>query len=112
MTAPKLATGQPLTPRGLKDLVLTGDRGCICDPELFTGPAGVEPEDESAQDRAARIDVAREVCWSCPVRLACLAYALQTRPDAGVWAGWTHEEIRFAALVGDGDLLGALRPAL
>ncbi len=29
----------------------------------------------------------------CPVRLACLAYALRTRPAAGVWAGFTAEEI-------------------
>ena len=111
MTAPKLATGQPLTPRALKDLVLAGDRGCVYDPELFTGPAGVEPEDEPAQDRAARIDAARGVCGSCPVRLACLAYALRTRPDTGVWAGWTHEEIRFLALAADRGLPGFRRPA-
>ena len=33
----------------------------------------------------------------CPVRVACLAYALRTRPAAGVWAGFTPDEI--AALV-------------
>ena len=57
----------------------------------------IEPEDEPPEDRAARIAVAREVCASCPVRLACLAYTLRTRPAAGVWAGFTPEEI--AALV-------------
>jgi hypothetical protein len=112
MTALKLATGQPLTPRALKDSVLVDDPGCVCNPELFTGPAGVEPEDEPAQERAARIDVAREVCGSCPVRLACLAYALRTRPDAGVWAGWTHEEIRFLALAAGRDLPRLWHPAL
>jgi hypothetical protein len=109
MTAPKLAMGQPLTPRARKDSVLVDDPGCVCDPELFTGPAGVEPEGEPAQDRAARIDVAREVCGSRPVRLA---YALRTRPDAGVWAGWTHEEIRFLALAAGRDLPRLWRPAL
>jgi WhiB family transcriptional regulator, redox-sensing transcriptional regulator len=86
-----------LSLRGLRDAVLAGDPGCVCDPELFTGPADTEPEDEPAEDRAARIAVAREVCASCPVRLACLAYTLRTRPAAGVWAGFTSEEI--AALV-------------
>jgi hypothetical protein len=88
------ASGLPsLSLRRLRDMVAAGDPGCLCDPELFTGPSGIEPEDEPADDRAARIAVAREVCASCPVRLACLAYTLRTRPAAGVWAGFTPEEI-------------------
>lgn len=86
-----------LSVRGLLEVIRAGDPGCVCDPELFTGPAGIEPEDEPAQDRAARVAVAREVCAACPVRLACLAYALRTRPAAGVWAGCTAEEIRSLA---------------
>jgi hypothetical protein len=93
-----------LSLRGLRDMVLAGDPGCICDPELFTGPADIEPENEPPEDRTARIAVAREVCAACPVRLACLAYALRTRPAAGVWAGFTPDEI--TALVG-----AANRPA-
>lgn len=82
-----------LSLRRLREIVLEGDPGCLCDPELFTGPADIEAEDEPEMDRAARIAVAREVCASCPVRLVCLAYALRTRPAAGVWAGFTAEEI-------------------
>ena len=82
-----------LSLRGLRDVVLAGDPGCLCDPELFTGPAEIEAEDEPPEDRAARVAVAREVCAACPVRLACLAYALRTRPAAGVWAGFTAGEI-------------------
>ncbi len=82
-----------LSLRKLRDLILDGDPGCVCDPELFTGPAGIEPEDEPETNQAARIEVARQVCASCPVRLPCLAYALRTRPAAGVWAGFTAEEI-------------------
>ena len=85
--------GLPTSLRGLRDAVLAGDPGCVCDPELFTGPAGVEPEDEPALDRAARVDAARQVCAACPVQRPCLAYALRTRPAAGVWAGFTPEEI-------------------
>jgi hypothetical protein len=96
MPAPKFAAGlPPLTLRGLKDAVQSGDPGCLCDPELFTGPPDIEQEEEPVQDREARIAVAREVCASCPVRLACLAYALRTRPAAGVWAGWTADELTF-----------------
>ena len=90
--------------RGLRDAVLAGEPGCVCDPELFTGPAGIEPEDEPPEDRAARIEVARQVCAACPVRRPCLAYALRTRPAAGVWAGFTPEEIT-------GLIAAAARPA-
>lgn len=83
----------PLSLRGLRDAVLAGDPACLCDPELFTGPADMEADDEPADDRAARIAVAREVCAACPVRLACLAYSMRTRPAAGVWAGHTADEI-------------------
>jgi WhiB family redox-sensing transcriptional regulator len=79
--------------RALRDEVLAGDPACLCDPELFTGPAGIEAGDEPGDERAARVAVAREVCASCPVRLACLAYALRIRPGTGVWAGFTAEEI-------------------
>ena len=93
-----------LSLRGLRDAVLAGDPGCVCDPELFTGPAGIEPEDEPPEDRAARIEVARQICATCPVRRPCLAYALRTRPAAGVWAGFTPEEIT-------GLIAAAARPA-
>ena len=64
----------------------------------------IEPEDEPTQDRAARVEVARQVCAACPVRRPCLAYALRTRPAAGVWAGFTPEEIT-------GLIAAAARPA-
>ena len=88
-----LKTLLTLSLRRLRDIVLAGDPSCLCDPELFTGPAGIEPEDEPVKDREARITVAREMCSSCPVRLPCLAYALRMCPAAGVWAGFTAEEI-------------------
>ena len=79
--------------RALRDAVLAGDPGCTADPELFTGPSGLEPEDEPEDERAARVDAARDVCADCPVRLPCLAWALRARPAAGVWAGLLPEEI-------------------
>ena len=79
--------------RALRDAVLAGDPGCVHDPELFTGPSGIEPEEEPELERAARVEAAREVCAGCPVRLPCLAWALRTCPAAGVWAGLLPEEI-------------------
>jgi Transcription factor WhiB len=96
--------GLPTSLRGLRDAVLEGEPGCVCDPELFTGPAGIEPEAEAPGDRAARVEVARQVCAVCPVQRLCLAYALRTRPAAGVWAGFTPEEIT-------GLIAAAARPA-
>ncbi len=105
-----------LSLRGLRDMVLAGDPGCVCDPELFTGPANAESDTEPLEDRSARVAVAREVCASCPVRLACLAYTLRTRPAAGVWAGFTAEEIAFltaaAARPARPRRSSALRPAI
>jgi WhiB family transcriptional regulator, redox-sensing transcriptional regulator len=37
---------------------------------------------------------ARAVCHGCPVRLDCLADALDSRADFGVWGGMTERERR------------------
>ncbi|MDA8321833.1 MAG: WhiB family transcriptional regulator [Actinomycetota bacterium] len=75
-------------PAALRDLVLAEDPPCLLDPELHSGTSGESPEDE-----AARVAVAREVCASCPARLPCRAFALLTRPQSGVWAGLTADQI-------------------
>lgn len=33
-----------LSLRRLKEVIQEGDLGCLCDPELFTGPADIEPD--------------------------------------------------------------------
>lgn len=68
---------------------------CVYDPELHLGPRLAI---ETPEERAARIAVAREICQSCPARLACASYALKARPSAGVWAGCTAEEINVQAV--------------
>ena len=57
------------------------------DPELFfpigsTGPA------------VRQTERAKAVCALCPVRGACLRWALDTCQDAGVWGGLDEEERR------------------
>ncbi|MBT2407256.1 MULTISPECIES: WhiB family transcriptional regulator [unclassified Streptomyces] len=55
----------------------------------FFHPAG-----ERGEDREERDEAAKRVCAGCPVRLACLSYALRTREAFGVWGGLTEEERR------------------
>jgi WhiB family transcriptional regulator, redox-sensing transcriptional regulator len=76
---------------GLRDECLNGAE-CLVDPELHDGPDPLTTI-EHPDARAAREDVAREVCRTCPVRGACLTYAIRVRPDRGVWAGYTTAEI-------------------
>ena len=48
---------------------------CTDDPDLFFA--------ESPQD----VECAKDLCRSCPARLACLAGALERREPWGVWGG-------------------------
>jgi WhiB family redox-sensing transcriptional regulator len=57
------------------------------DPELFfpignTGPALLQ------------IEQAKAVCRRCPVIQQCLAWALESGQDAGVWGGLSEDERR------------------
>jgi WhiB family transcriptional regulator, redox-sensing transcriptional regulator len=40
------------------------------------------------------IQEAKEVCSRCPVRPACLTFALDTRQGYGIWGGYDEEERR------------------
>jgi len=75
----------------LADEVLAGEPECLYDRECHEGPADLASEPPA--ERAAREQVAAEICAACPVREPCLAYALHTRPARGVWAGLTAFEI-------------------
>jgi Transcription factor WhiB len=83
MSPPLPAGLPPLTLRGLRDLIYSAPRACGEQPEVFFGPDDGETDDQ----HAGRVETAREVCADCPVRLACLAYALRTKQEFGVWAG-------------------------
>jgi WhiB family redox-sensing transcriptional regulator len=57
------------------------------DPELFfpignTGPALLQ------------IDQAKAICRRCPVAEPCIAWALETGQDSGVWGGLSEDERR------------------
>jgi WhiB family transcriptional regulator, redox-sensing transcriptional regulator len=40
------------------------------------------------------VEVARRYCFECPVRAACLEFALEQRIDHGVWGGASERERR------------------
>jgi WhiB family redox-sensing transcriptional regulator len=57
------------------------------DPELFF-PAG------NAGPALLQISQAKLVCAACPVRVACLDWALDSHQEAGIWGGTSEEERR------------------
>jgi len=60
------------------------------DPELFFPVSASGPSlDQITQPKA--------ICAGCPVRRQCLAFALDTRQDHGVWGGMTEHERRLSA---------------
>ena len=42
--------------------------------------------------RAIDQEQAKLVCQSCPVQWECFTYALEIKPDAGIWAGWLWKD--------------------
>jgi WhiB family redox-sensing transcriptional regulator len=57
------------------------------DPDLFF-PVG------SSERTERDVRAAKAMCAACPVREACLAFALETNQDLGVWGGASEEERR------------------
>lgn len=71
------------------------------DPEQWFGPHVCGPEcdsdrgcmaGKSEQGRFARIRQAKAICEECPVREACLDWAVETNQEFGVWGGKTERE--------------------
>lgn len=71
-----------LLPGDIPEWIFEG--GCAgTDPELFFPEKG---NSHHAQARA--------ICADCPVREACLSWALETRQSHGIWGGTTVNERR------------------
>lgn len=60
---------------------------------VFFAPSHFEHK-SAKLDRESR---AKAVCATCPVRRACLAYALRIREAHGIWGGLNEEERRLVA---------------
>ncbi len=48
-------------------------------------------------DQPADLELAKEMCRACPLRLACLGGAIQRREPCGVWGGEIFENGRVIA---------------
>ncbi|MBB6475398.1 WhiB family redox-sensing transcriptional regulator [Sphaerisporangium rubeum] len=72
------------------------------DPELFFPISATGPGQRQH-------DQAKAVCGRCPVRAACLDYALRTHQEHGIWGGTDPDERRVA--VGRRPARGGARPA-
>ncbi|ETT28155.1 WhiB family transcriptional regulator [Rhodococcus aetherivorans] len=59
------------------------------EPSVFFGP-----DDEPRGARLRRERTAKQICHTCPVRIPCRAYALDSRQRYGVWGGTTEAERR------------------
>ena len=57
------------------------------DPELFF-PIGATGE------ALEEIESAKAICRTCPVRRDCLAFAVETNQESGVWGGMSEDERR------------------
>ncbi|MFC5752989.1 WhiB family transcriptional regulator [Actinomadura rugatobispora] len=78
-----------LAPWTLRQYGMSGAE-CVIDPELHTGPIRGA---ETAEQKAARVDVAADVCLSCPVTTRCLNRAISGRPEPGVWGSIDAENL-------------------
>lgn len=67
---------------------------CRTDPELFFPVA-----DEGTEAFEREAAPARALCAGCPVRAACLDYALETGQDYGIWGGTSPAERRAPRVV-------------
>jgi WhiB family redox-sensing transcriptional regulator len=84
-TSPRPLSDQMITIPGRDWRLLAACRHA--DPDLFFPVSGSGPSlDQVIQ--------AKVICAGCPVRLQCLAFALATRQDHGVWGGMSEEERR------------------
>ncbi len=57
------------------------------DSSVFFHPAG--ERGDAHDEREAK---AKRICGDCPVREACLSYAMEAREQYGVWGGLTENE--------------------
>ena len=60
------------------------------DPELFFPVSASGPS-------LNQVTQAKVICAGCSVRRQCLAFALDTRQDHGVWGGMSEQERRLQA---------------
>jgi WhiB family transcriptional regulator, redox-sensing transcriptional regulator len=70
-------------------------RTSVIDDRTWAGEAAcAQTSPDTLFVRGAAQRTARELCFSCPVRMACLVEALSSGTEFGVWGGMTERERR------------------
>lgn len=64
------------------------------DPRRGCNPDRVDPDRFFRGGAAEQLQVVKEFCRPCPVRRACLDWAVDTGQSEGVWGGLTVRQLR------------------
>lgn len=59
--------------------------------------AGSDPDLFFDQDLVTE-PIARDICWTCPIRLECLTWALETKQEFGMWGGMSEKQRKFMSV--------------
>lgn len=89
-----MLTPQEQTTSRLRDGLADHPLPCSEQSQLFFEPDTFAHRLEPHAVRRMRERSAKALCTSCPVRELCLELARREQPTAGVWGGFTHDEIR------------------
>jgi WhiB family redox-sensing transcriptional regulator len=63
-------------------------------PDTRRTPACRDDADLMFETNATSVALAKSICGGCPVRAACLAWALNSEEEHGVWGGKSGPERR------------------
>lgn len=61
---------------------------------MATGNCRYEPPGTFFPSDGVGVEIAKQICATCPVKEACLDYALENRIDHGVWGGTSERQRR------------------
>jgi WhiB family transcriptional regulator, redox-sensing transcriptional regulator len=61
---------------------------------MARGRCRTEPPSLFFPSDGVGVEIARRICADCPVKAACLEYALRNGIDHGVWGGTSERERR------------------
>jgi len=85
---PSVRPARPAPPAGPDSAWWRESAACRqADPELFFPISSVGRG-------AAEVQQAKTICARCPVRQPCLAFALGTGQEFGIWGGYDEQELR------------------
>lgn len=61
---------------------------------MSKGNCRFEPPERFFPSDGVGVEIAKQICATCPVQTPCLEYALEQRIDHGVWGGTSERQRR------------------